>query len=409
MENLRELKGKQIARTQTIHEGIDGWVVPSQTTNKRYFVRKDLSCTCPDCQSRGVKCKHAFAVQYFLQKITHTKQGVKIETKRLTYPQAWKVYTESQKSEVNQFDALLKDLVESVEEPSYTFGRPSLSLREQVFCLIQKVYSQLSSRRAYSLFENNKVKGLIKKTPNYNAVNKLMNKKELTPILKNLIVLSSAPLKSVETKFAIDSSGFRTTRFNDYCREKHGERKKHFWLKCHIITGVKTNTISGVEITDEHSHDTTQFKPLVKSTAGNGFNIKEILADKAYSSRNNIALVSLIGGTPFIPFKANASTRSSKSLTWRKMFHYFQYNQEEFMKHYHLRSNAESTFNMIKAKFGDSLKSKNRTAQENELLCKILCHNIVVVIHETNELGIKTDFRKALSVKNICSNSINEK
>ncbi|MEM4255025.1 MAG: transposase [Candidatus Norongarragalinales archaeon] len=74
------------------------------------------------------------------------------------------------------------------------------------------------------------------------------------------------------------------------------------------------------------------------------------------------------------------------------MFHFFQLNQEEFYRHYHLRSNVESTFNMIKAKFGDVLKSKTKTAQENELLLKILCHNLVVVIHETNELGITADF-----------------
>ena len=35
---------------------------------------------------------------------------------------------------------------------------------------------------------------------------------------------------------------------------------------------------------------------------------------------------------------------------------------------------------MIKAKFGDSLKSKNRVAQENELLSKILAHNITMII-----------------------------
>ena len=35
---------------------------------------------------------------------------------------------------------------------------------------------------------------------------------------------------------------------------------------------------------------------------------------------------------------------------------------------------------MIKAIFGDSLKSKNRVAQENELLCKILAHIITVLI-----------------------------
>ena len=32
-------------------------------------------------------------------------------------------------------------------------GRPPLPLREQVFCAVQKVYSQLSSRRAAGLFD----------------------------------------------------------------------------------------------------------------------------------------------------------------------------------------------------------------------------------------------------------------
>jgi len=35
---------------------------------------------------------------------------------------------------------------------------------------------------------------------------------------------------------------------------------------------------------------------------------------------------------------------------------------------------------MVKMKFGDRLKSKNRKAQENELLCKLICHNICVLI-----------------------------
>ena len=47
---------------------------------------------------------------------------------------------------------------------------------------------------------------------------------------------------------------------------------------------------------------------------------------------------------------------------------------------------------MIKTKFGDKLKSKKWTAQKNELLCKLIAHNIVVVIHEMYELGINHDF-----------------
>ena len=42
----------------------------------------------------------------------------------------------------------------------------------------------------------------------------------------------------------------------------------------------------------------------------------------------------------------------------------------------------------MKRKFGDSIRSKTDTAMVNEVLRKVLCHNLVVVIHEIAELGI---------------------
>lgn len=74
------------------------------------------------------------------------------------------------------------------------------------------------------------------------------------------------------------------------------------------------------------------------------------------------------------------------------MFHYFAYNKEEFLQHYHKRSNVESTFSSIKKKLGETLKSKNKTAQINELLCKMIAYNITVLIQEMHELGIKPEF-----------------
>jgi len=74
------------------------------------------------------------------------------------------------------------------------------------------------------------------------------------------------------------------------------------------------------------------------------------------------------------------------------MFHYFQFRRDEFLAHYHKRSNVESTFSMIKAKFGDHLRSKADVAMVNEVLCKIICHNICCLIQEAHELGITTEF-----------------
>lgn len=61
---------------------------------------------------------------------------------------------------------------------------------------------------------------------------------------------------------------------------------------------------------------------------------------------------------------------------------------------YHARSNVETTFFMVKSKLGDSVKSKNFTAQKNELLCKLIAHNIIVLIQEIHELGISADFKE---------------
>ena len=77
---------------------------------------------------------------------------------------------------------------------------------------------------------------------------------------------------------------------------------------------------------------------------------------------------------------------------WSKLWRYYFYNHEEFMIHYQKRSNVESTFSMIKAKFGERLRSKTHTAQVNEILCKVLAHNLCCVIQSMYELGVEPNF-----------------
>ena len=107
---------------------------------------------------------------------------------------------------------------------------------------------------------------------------------------------------------------------------------------------------------------------IIERTARN-FVLGDVTADSAYGSVKNTE-------TP-------ANLRGSS---------YFMYRREEFLEHYHKRSNVETTFSMIKRKFGDSLRSKTDTAQVNETLAKVLCHNLVVLIHEVHELEIDPVF-----------------
>ena len=97
-----------------------------------------------------------------------------------------------------------------------------------------------------------------------------------------------------------------------------------------------------------------------------------------------------MGATPYIPFRANSLARNRKQKHDScGSGHYYNFNRK-FLAHYHKRSNVETTFAMIKAKFGGA-GSKTPVAQVNEVLVKILCQHLRLdsVVYE---LGIEPIF-----------------
>jgi transposase len=196
----------------------------------------------------------------------------------------------------------------------------------------------------------------------------------------------------IETTFAPDSTGFSTSRFVRWYDEKYGcERSGREWVKAHAMVGTKTNVITACVIEGPNAGDSPQFKPLLEMTVANGFKIGDVCADKAYLSKGNLELVEQHGGSPFIPFKVNSRPGEAGSL-WERMYGYFQFKRDEFLKRYHQRSNVESAFAMIKAKFRDDVRSRTDIAMKNEVLLKFLCHNVVVVHQAIIELGIEAEF-----------------
>ena len=170
----------------------------------------------------------------------------------------------------------------------------------------------------------------------------------------------------IEKRFAIDASGLSTTVGFTWLHAKFTEPRlieKKDWLKIHICTGVKTNIISAVEVTERYDHDSKYFESLVEETANN-FSMEEISADAAYLSKANFQTAVQNNAIPYIAWKSNSNARKAEgNQLWNKLFHWYCLNQEKFLEHYHQRSNVETSFSMIKAKFGGGLRSKNRTAQ----------------------------------------------
>ncbi len=392
------------ARARIRWVGQNEYRVPSQTGSGYYTLGYDangvMTCDCPDFALRRPKpCKHVLAL---LLAFEHDEPGIEPlpgadstepapKPQRKTYAQDWPNYNRAQNREKNHVADLLADLCRGIPEPApkggAKGGRPAVPLASQAFAATYKVYCGMSSRRFVCDLQAAHERGCIPAAISHNSVIKAMDNPALTPILTDLIRVSALPLRAVETKFAVDSSGFCTSRFRRYYDVKYGvTREKAEWVKVHIATGVTTNVVTSVIILGKDAGDVNQLPPLVKATAEGGFTVKEVSADAAYASLDNFNAVDAVGGTLYAAFKSN--TTGGVGGLFEKAFHYFSLHREEFLSHYHLRSNVESTFSAVKRKMGDSIRSKTDVAMKNEALCKLLAHNLCCLVSAMYELGI---------------------
>ena len=403
--DARQERGRMIAEACKLKRMGNEWFVPSQSGSGKYVVCVDPEsprCSCPDWELREMKCKHIYAVEYTVKRqenadgtttVTETLTVSATVEQKTTYRQNWPAYNAAQAVEKDRLQVLLADLLRGVAEPERKgSGRKPHTVRDSIFAMVFKVYSTFSSRRFSSDLREAHERGYLFRTVPGLKVPQFLEDETFTPILMQLVHASSLPLRAVETDFAIDSSGFGSCRFERWIDEKYGTpRKQAIWVKCHIACGVKTNIVTAVRILDKDAADSPQFTPLVKETA-DGFVIGEVSADKAYGSLANFEAVAACGGKGFIAFKDNAT--GAVGGHFEKAFHYFSFKREEYLQHYHKRSNVESTFSMVKRKFGDAVRSKTDVAMVNEVLCKLLCHNLCCLIQEEHELGIDPVFWK---------------
>ncbi len=406
--DARKERGQAIADAGRVKRMGAEWFVPSTSGSGKYIVRFDddmARCTCPDFELREMPCKHIHAVTFTLKRqqnedgTTTTTRTVTetVTAPRPTYKQVWPAYNNAQTHEKDKFQTLLFDLCRGIVDTTpRTKGQARLPLSEAIFAAVFKVYTTVSGRRSVSDLREATARGYLSKTPHFNSIYNYLENPAVTDILRALITQSALPLKAVELDFACDSSGFMTSRFTRWFDHKYGaERKKAEWVKCHLMCGVKTNVVTAVEIHDMNAADSPLLPALTNATA-KSFNVREVSADKGYSSGENHDAIAQVGATPYIAFKHN--TTGGVGGLFEKMWHCFSMNRVEFLAHYHKRSNVESTFSMIKAKFGDAVRSKSDVAMKNEVLAKVLCHNIVCVIHEMYELGIEPTFWKGQTI-----------
>jgi transposase len=400
LTNPRFLRGLDIARGGGVRQ-LRRLVLAVASASHAGSYLVDLAaeipaCTCPDHEEHGgpvdFRCKHTFAALIFAKRI-EVPAGLTMTNDtqaRRAYAQNWPAYEAAQQHEREHFETLLRDLCGGIVNPVQDRGRPRKPLADVVFAAVLRAYTGMSSRRATSDVRAAHEAGLIDEMISPKTLIRYLDDPSLTDLLRTLIRESASPLANVESRFAVDSSGFSTCTYARWFDHKWGrERRKQRWVKAHVIIGVTTHIITDVVITDSTGGDAPQLPELVANTA-NQFTMAEVSGDKAYGSHRNYDAIESVGAVPYVPFKSG--TTGEGPALWKKMWGLYTYKNDEFRRHYHARSNVETVFSMIKRKFGASLRAKNEAAQTNETLCKLLAHNLCVLVASMYELNVAAEF-----------------
>lgn len=324
----------------------------------------------------------------------------------------WHLYNEAQTNECPDYFALLGGLADIVNLldldhlPRAGRGKPRCYLGTMMFCLVHKAYSMLSARRLQSQLEIAASLGYLRAPlspcgdgghsklhiPAFNTVLEYQRASWMTPILLELVTLSAAPVRRVETGFAVDGTGWSVRPYERWLDHRlESESTRQGWVKLHIASGVSTNVVVRAVVSPSSHHDNPYFRGLVAKT-GEHFDVRRVMADRAYSSRLNHQQARDIGFALFVPFKSNTVAPDEDGSAWSEAWKLFDLLPAFFYEAYHKRSNVEATNSSLKRLFPAELRCEEFEGHVNEVLCKLIAYNLVVCAREMRMRGVRPDF-----------------
>ena len=189
-------------------------------------------------------------------------------------------------------------------------------MKKIVSCLlIWHKFPNLSTRRARSLILLFKKVGLINvDIPCFKTLSNYRENNSLQIILDKLIEESSKPLSVIEHNFATDATGIRTKLFSSwYSIRCQKEIKKRDHLTIHITTGVKSNTVTALNVETKSGKDNKIFREHIDKTAKN-FKCNEFSGDGRYWCKENCLKVVEVGAKPYFLVWKNWSGKSRQCL-----------------------------------------------------------------------------------------------
>ena len=267
---------------------------------------------------------------------------------------------------------------ESMQE----MGRPRADFKDIAKAFLVMSYNSMSYRRTQSDLKKMHEEGLIKIIPSRSTLNEYANNLNSEKLIEKLIQASALFFADNEDTIILDSTWFSKKMYGGGYKKVHD--KKHAPLdvvrKLHVVCLKNSRIIAYAKATKGTEHDSPHFEDMVNSVCKKGFNIRTLLADAGYSSKNNFVICRENGiNNVFIDFRSNASVKRAKSDIWREKLKLYKEKKEVWNESYRFRVLIEGVFSAIKRKNLNYLRSKTEIAQNVELLLKALVYNITIM------------------------------
>lgn len=285
--------------------------------------------------------------------------------------------------EKEKFIHNLCDFIEPLNfEQLQLIGRPKANFKDILKALCLMSYNSMSYRRTQSDLNWMKEKRLINYVPPRSTLNDYANNENTKFIIEKLIQVSSLFFRENENTIILDSTWLSKRMYSGGYRKVHDKKNVNFeqTRKLHISCLKNSKVICCAKATKGERHDCPLFEELVKTPIKSGFNIKNVIADSGYMSKDNYVLCQNLGVSGvFIDFRTNPTGKRAKSQLWRDSVRLWKEQKEVWHETYRFRVIVEGIFSAIKRKNLNWLRSRKENAQDVELLLKALVYNLTII------------------------------
>jgi len=399
--------------------GNRAWQVTREEGNHRGKLRLEYACTCGDFAKNGrIDCEHIFAErlrrgeviidgQIDGKRANDAKAGRRPARKRIA-PTGQPMRSVQREARVNLPDRLpelIRDLKRVTDREKLATTKRDKHATSRAAALVFKIAAGKSADEMLADYRGLIEKGVLalRKVPHQNTLSRWTNDPRLTPILQQMLRTTSKPFRAIECGGIVDSSKMSQMRsaHSRYVDYGDDQRDQADWMKVHALVGVETLVCMAAKITGTRgkgTHDVNHFLPLVESVQG-VFNLRFVLADKAYLSESVVGRLWQMGMQAVIPIKKKHEGLKMKTYyeAYQHLVEWYDKRQADFHEYYRLRPKIEGFFSLVKRvadgycwsrgrprKDGAASSSLNCdepcTAWVNETLCKLIYVNLRLTV-----------------------------